>query len=150
MPQMIKRRFITDSHCSRTCQSSGSSSARRKSAFPARGDYGLETASSSPRAFTLLEMMAIVVILGVVATMVVIRVGDATTNGNREACYSYKGDIEVQVQRWWRATGGPPDANLANIYADTDYFPEGGYTCPVDGTSYTIDTTTGEVVGHTH
>ena len=100
--------------------------------------------------FTLIELLAVVVILGIVSTLIVLRVGSAASDTNRNACFSYKGDIEVQVQRWWRATGGPPAANLSDIYADTDYFPQGGYTCPVDGSSYTIDTTTGEVVGHTH
>ena len=102
------------------------------------------------RAFSLPEMMATVVLIGIVATLIVARTSAVKDEAHRQSCFSYKGDIEIQVQRWWRLNGGPPDANLANIYADTDYFPEGGYTCPVDGTTYTIDTTTGEVVGHTH
>jgi hypothetical protein len=39
---------------------------------------------------------------------------------------------------------------LSNIGADTSYFPVGLPNCPVDGTSYTISTTTGRVTGHTH
>ena len=102
------------------------------------------------RAFTLIEMLATVVLIGIVATIIIVRVWGVHDDGKRQACYTNRGDIEVQVQRWWRISGGPPNSNLSDIYADDDYFPNGALTCPVDGTAYTIDTATGEVIGHTH
>ena len=66
------------------------------------------------------------------------------------ACHVYKGDIEIQVELWNHNTGSWPAANLASIGADINYFPEGLPTCPVDGTTYTIDTSTGLVIGHNH
>ena len=99
---------------------------------------------------TLMEVLATVVILGIVAALVIPRVYGTADESQRQACYALKGLIEVQVQRWWRQQGSPPQSNLSDIYANPDYFPQGGHTCPVDGTTYTIDTTTGEVVGHDH
>lgn len=95
-------------------------------------------------------MLATVVLIGIVATVIVVRVWGVRDEADREACFAIKGNIEVQVQRWWRTTGGPPAVDLNDIYGDSAYFPSGAPTCPVDGTAYTIDTTTGEVVGHTH
>ena len=102
------------------------------------------------RGFTLTEMLATVVLIGIVATVIVVRVWAVRDGGDREACFANKGNIEVQVQRWWRTSGSPPAADLNDIYGDSGYFPYGALTCPVDGTAYTIDTTTGEVVGHVH
>jgi hypothetical protein len=85
-----------------------------------------------------------------VAAAVVVRVGAIHDDGNERACLLYKGDIELEVQRWWRVNAGPPQADLSDIYADSDYFPNGALTCPVDGTAYTIDTSTGQVIGHNH
>ena len=40
--------------------------------------------------------------------------------------------------------------NLSDIGANSSYFPDGLPICPVDGSSYSIDTTTLRVNGHTH
>ena len=66
------------------------------------------------------------------------------------ACYANQGDIELQVKLWKRMNGTYPAANLSDIGANTSYFPSPVPVCPVDGTSYTINTTTGLVIGHTH
>ena len=54
------------------------------------------------------------------------------------------------MKLWKRNNGSYPAANLSDIGADTTYFPSGLPVCPVDGTAYTINTTTGLVIGHTH
>lgn len=98
----------------------------------------------------LIELIAVVAILGVLALVIVPRVSSNRTSGNRSACFNQKAEIELQVRLWRRNTGSYPAANLSNIGADTAYFPSGLPTCPVDGTTYTINTTTGRVTGHTH
>lgn len=100
--------------------------------------------------FSLLELMAVVAILGVLAGVVIARVAGSDDTADISACHVYKGDIEVQAELWNHNTGSWPAANLATIGADVNYFPEGLPTCPVDGTTYTIDAATGRVVGHTH
>jgi general secretion pathway protein G len=100
--------------------------------------------------FTLTELMAVMAILGVLAILIVPRVSNHQVTSKRAACYACQGDIELQVKLWKRNNGTYPAANLNDIGVDTAYFPSGVPTCPVDGTTYTINTTTGLVTGHTH
>lgn len=102
------------------------------------------------RAFSLLEMLAVVAILGLLAAVVLANFSSTSNTAKKRACYVTKGEIELQVRLWYRDKGSWPQNNLSNIGADTGYFPEGLPTCPVDGTAYTIDGTTHRVVGHTH
>jgi prepilin-type N-terminal cleavage/methylation domain-containing protein len=99
---------------------------------------------------SLMELMAAVTILAIIAVFIIPRASNYALNGNRYACFSNKAEIELQVRLWYRNNGSYPAANLSDIGASTTYFPQGLPTCPVDGTSYTIDTTTGKVTGHTH
>jgi prepilin-type N-terminal cleavage/methylation domain-containing protein len=101
-------------------------------------------------AFSLTELMSVLVILGVLAALVVPRVGGHHDTSKRAACYANQGDIELQVKLWKRANGTYPAADLSDIGANTTYFPSGVPVCPVDGTPYTINTTSGLVNGHTH
>ena len=101
-------------------------------------------------AFSLTELMAVMVILGVLAALVIPRVSNHQVTSKKAACYANQGDIELQVKLWKRANGTYPAANLSDIGPNTAYFPSGLPVCPVDGTAYTINTTTGLVNGHTH
>jgi len=101
-------------------------------------------------AFSLVELIAVVAILAIVAAYIVPRVGSHHTSAKRSACLVNKGEIELQVRLWYRNNGSYPAANLSNIAGNVAYFPAGLPTCPVDGTAYTIDTTTGLVSGHSH
>ncbi|MEM1304036.1 MAG: prepilin-type N-terminal cleavage/methylation domain-containing protein [Planctomycetota bacterium] len=100
--------------------------------------------------FSLMELMASVTIIGVLAAIGIARMVTPITNANVNACHAHKGEIELQAQLWRRNKGSFPAANLGDIAIDAAYFPEGLPTCPVDGTAYTIDAATGLVVGHTH
>jgi len=98
---------------------------------------------------SLLELLAVVAILGVVAAVIIPRVTGGSDSANIAACYVYKGYIEIQAELWNHNNGAFPATNLATIAADGNYFPEGLPTCPVDGTDYTIDAA-GLVIGHNH
>lgn len=102
------------------------------------------------RAFSIMELLAVVTILGVLSAILIARTGSHIDGSKREACFLNKGEIELQVQLWRRNTGSLPPATLNGIGSNPSYFPAGLPTCPVDGTAYTIDTTTGKVTGHTH
>jgi prepilin-type N-terminal cleavage/methylation domain-containing protein len=102
------------------------------------------------RAFSLPELMAAVVILAIVAAYILPRVGGYNDTARKNACWTNKAEIELQVRLWQRNNGSYPASNLSDIGANTSYFPQGLPTCPVDGTTYTINTTTGLVNGHTH
>src|SRR5262245_26742499 len=105
---------------------------------------------SKSSAFSLTEMMAVLAILCILAAVIVPRLSAHQDKGKKSACYANKGDIELQVKLWKRNKSSLPAANLSDIGADTSYFPGGLPVCPVDGTAYTINTTTGRITGHTH
>jgi type II secretory pathway pseudopilin PulG len=94
--------------------------------------------------------MAVLAILGVLAALIVPRVVGHHGDTKRAACLINQGEIELQVKLWRRNAGSYPAADLSDIGANNSYFPEGLPVCPVDGTAYTIDTTSGLVIGHTH
>lgn len=99
---------------------------------------------------TLTELMAVLGILGVLALLIVPRVAGHRDDSMRTSCDAQQGEIELQVKLWRRNQGSNPAANLSDIAANPAYFPEGLPVCPVDGSPYTIDTTSGLVIGHTH
>lgn len=102
------------------------------------------------RGFSLLELLAVALILGLLATAAISHYGQSVADARKNACYVIKGEIGVQVERWRRRKGAYPAANLSDIGADPEYFPDGLPVDPVDGSPYTIDPATGEVVGHAH
>lgn len=101
-------------------------------------------------AFSLTELMAALAVLGVLSALIVPRVIAHSDASKRAACDTNQGEIELQVQLWRRNQGSLPAADLSNIGSNAAYFPSGLPVCPVDGTPYTIDTTSGRVTGHTH
>jgi prepilin-type N-terminal cleavage/methylation domain-containing protein len=99
---------------------------------------------------TLTELMAVLGILGVLAALIVPRVIGHQDTSQRAACLAHQAEIELQVKLWRRNLGTYPAANLSDIGSNSAYFPGGLPACPVDGTTYTIDTTSGHVIGHAH
>lgn len=100
--------------------------------------------------FSLLELMAVVAVLGLVAVVIIPRVTASDESADIAACQVFKGDIEIQAELWLHNMCSWPTTNMTTIGADTNYFPEGLPSCPVDGTAYTIDPNTGLVIGHNH
>lgn len=102
------------------------------------------------RGLTLFEILVVVVVLGILAVIVVPHFGASSENAKKTGCHVNTANIEVQAALWFRNKGSWPASNLSNIFADSAYFPDGATTCPVDGSSYSFDSTTEEVIGHTH
>jgi len=100
--------------------------------------------------FSMVEMLAVVTLIGIIAMIVVPRFAGSGTQAKTNACNVNKGNIEVQAQLWFRNKGGWPAADLSNLSADKKYFPEGVPTCPVDGSNYSFDKATQRVSGHQH
>ena len=99
-------------------------------------------------AFSLMELLAVVVILGLIATLVLPRVISGTDVAKEKTCYHNRAEINITVEQYYLHTGTWPATNLSDIGADPNYFPDGLPTCPVSGAPYRIDGTTHRVVGH--
>lgn len=98
------------------------------------------------KGFTLLELLAVVVILGIIALVIVPRISFSSTSAKKNACYQNKATINSAVERYYFDNGAFP----AITDLGTAYFPDGIPTCPVNGTAYALDGTTHHVAGHTH
>ena len=109
----------------------------------------MQTLRCHRRGFSLLELLAVVSMLGVIAMLIIPRLSGPSDSAKSAACHGYQGEIEIQAEMWFQDTGSWPATNLADVGANTSYFPEGVPQCPVDGSPYTIDAT-GRVVGHSH
>jgi general secretion pathway protein G len=102
------------------------------------------------RGFSLIEMLIVVTLVGILAAIVVSRTSQPTDAAKENSCAVNRGNIEIQAQLWLRNNGSWPAADLSDIGADTDYFPDGLPTCPVDGSAYVFDSATQRVTGHNH
>ena len=99
------------------------------------------------RAFTLLELLAVVTILGIIAVIVVPRVTSTSVTAKAKAHLHNKAVINAAVERYYVNIGSWPSADLNEMVPPTtyDYFPDGLPTNPVDGSAYAINLTTHRV-----
>jgi len=103
----------------------------------------------SPRAFSLLELIVVVAILGIIAALILPRVTSSATAAKEKTCYHNRAQINSMVEQYYMVQGVWPADNLADIGANINYFPQGIAACPVSGAAYRLDPTTHRVVGHT-
>jgi prepilin-type N-terminal cleavage/methylation domain-containing protein len=92
--------------------------------------------------FSLLELLAVVTILGIIALVVVPRLSVSSTLARQKADAQNKAEINLAVERWYFEKGTWPAVNLSDIGADTNFFPNGLPTNPMSGAAYRLNTTT--------
>ena len=96
-------------------------------------------------AFSLMELLAVVTILGIIAAIIVPRVAVSSDTAKTKVNSHNKATINSAVERWYLEKGAWPANNLSDISADTNYFPSGLPTNPVNGSAYTLNATTHRV-----
>jgi general secretion pathway protein G len=99
-------------------------------------------------AFSLMELLAVVIILGLLAALILPRVTTSNDVAKEKTCLHNRTEINITVERYYLHTGTWPASDLSDIGADVNYFPDGLPTCPVTGAAYRIDPATHRVVGH--
>ncbi len=99
----------------------------------------------SRKGFSLLELLAVVTILGVIAAIIIARFTTTTTTAKNKLNVHNKAVINAMVERYYMENGAWPSVGLAEL-ATSNYFPDGVPKSPYDGTTqYTIDGTTHRV-----
>jgi prepilin-type N-terminal cleavage/methylation domain-containing protein len=97
------------------------------------------------KGFSLMELLAVVTILGIIAAIIVPRVTVSSDTAKQKVNAHNKATINAAVERWYIESGAWPANDLSDIGADTDYFPDGIPTNPISGAAYTLNATTHRV-----
>lgn len=100
---------------------------------------------SKKSGFSLLELLAVVTILGIIAAIIVPRVTVSSDNAKQKVRDHHKATINAAVERYYVNEGSWPADNLNDIGADPNYFPDGIPVDPVSGSAYTLNSTTHRV-----
>jgi general secretion pathway protein G len=95
--------------------------------------------------FSLLELLAVVTILGIIAAIIVPRVTVSSATAKTKVRDHHKATINAAVERYYIDNNTWPANNLSDIGANVNYFPDGLPTNPIDGTAYTLNATTHRV-----
>lgn len=94
------------------------------------------------RGFSLLEILAVMTILAIIAMLVIPRLSSSSNTARGTAHQQNLAEINTAVGRWWLEKGDWPASDLSDIGSDVTYFPEGIPKNPLTGATYTLDTTT--------
>ena len=94
--------------------------------------YQRSRPTAKRRGFSLLELLAVVTILGIIAVVVVPRISISTATAKTKADAQNKFEINLAVERWYFEKGTWPADNLSDIGADTTFFPQAPPTNPTN------------------
>ncbi|MEZ6089159.1 MAG: prepilin-type N-terminal cleavage/methylation domain-containing protein [Pirellulaceae bacterium] len=98
---------------------------------------------------SLLELLAVVMLMGVLALVVVPRVSGGAAKAKNSCCEVNAAIIDIQCALWRRDYGAWPASDLQVIGKDKTFFPEGLPVCP-HGHAYKFDGSEGRVIAHKH
>lgn len=101
--------------------------------------------NSKRMGFSLMELLAVVTILGIIAAIIVPRVTGSSDTAKQKINAHNKAVINATVERYNVNTGAWPAIDLSDIGANTNYFPNGVPTNPIDGKPYTLNAATHRV-----
>lgn len=101
----------------------------------------------SKRGLSLLELMLVVVLVSVIATIIISRVSQSTDTAKCKSCRHNRVELNTAIERYGVTNGSYP-SDLSDL-AIADYFPQGIPVCPVSGATYSMNSTTHRVDAHT-
>ncbi len=100
-------------------------------------------------AFSLLELLAVITILGILAALILPRVTNGGVVAKEKTCFHNRAQINASVERYYVEGSVWPANDLSDIGANASFFPEGIPACPVSGQAYKLNASTHRVIGHT-
>ncbi|MHC4474530.1 MAG: competence type IV pilus major pilin ComGC [Planctomycetota bacterium] len=100
------------------------------------------------KAFTLVELLIVVLILGALAAIAVPRIMGGAKTAKINACKTNIDVLNSQIELYYSTEDAWPAA-LADVTDDANYFPDGLPECPL-GTGYSYNTGTKRVDAHVH
>jgi general secretion pathway protein G len=102
------------------------------------------------RAFTLVELMIVVLVLGVLTAIAIPRITGGAFNAGINACRKNVDIINSQIELYYSRAGSWP-VDLGDVTKDPNYFPDGPPACPFN-TPYILVKTGGKnrVPEHKH
>lgn len=92
-----------------------------------------------------MELIAVVTILGIIAIVILPRFATLSDTSTTRTNAHNKAQINSAVERWYVEKSVWPAADLSDIGAEMNYFPQGLPANPVDSSAYTLNTTTHRV-----
>jgi general secretion pathway protein G len=95
---------------------------------------------------SLLEMMLVVVLIAIVASIIMVRISDSTDDAKCKACRHNRAELNAAIERFGLETGSYP-VDLTEL-AVPAYFPGGVPVCPGSGAAYSMNSTTHRIDGH--
>ena len=89
--------------------------------------------------FSLLELLAVVTILGIIAVVVIPRISVSADAAKQNTNKQNIAEINSAVERWYFEKGSYPKTDLSDIGTDASYFPDGIPVNPLTGTAYSLN-----------
>jgi general secretion pathway protein G len=99
------------------------------------------------RGLSLLEVMLVVVLIAIVASLIMTRIADSTDSAKCRSCQHNRAELNAAIERYGVENGAYP-TTLGDLNAPA-YFPQGIPTCPVSAAAYSMNATTHRIDGHT-
>jgi prepilin-type N-terminal cleavage/methylation domain-containing protein len=105
--------------------------------------------STHRRGFSLVEVILATIVMAVIAVAVMNFSHQPNDRVKKQACDAKIAELQLHVLQYQADYGQLPSANMAEL-ADIRYLGQPLSNCPVDGSRFVLNRSTGLVVTHGH
>jgi prepilin-type N-terminal cleavage/methylation domain-containing protein len=109
----------------------------------------MQTSQIQRPGFSLIELLLVVTLIGIIASIVTVRISSNTDFAKTRSCFHNRSELNSSIERWYIEQNAWPAADLSDLGADANHYPSGIPVCPVTGSAYTLNATTHRIEGHT-
>ena len=100
------------------------------------------------RGFSLMELLAVVTILGIIAALIVPRITTSSDNAKEQVCQHHQGQLNTLLERYYLQNGSFATAISDLEGVGQELLFDTAPVCPITGAAYTIDAATGRIEPH--